>query len=127
MHAAQHRPQSAADPFNALDVLVPDGMRKRLLARAEPWRLRHAALSARRRLPALRSVCLLVRTIVAEMVMLTGDPGLRGRDRRFALAHIQQISVYVCHVVLQYRPGPRSSDGRRRLRPRRGPAGRRRL
>lgn len=104
----------ASQPFPDLDIVLPDSVRRRLAKRSEPWCSqlaspapvtgkvgRHGVLPGRRRLLAVRSVCKMVRTIATEMVFLTGTAGTSARDRRFALAHIQQISMYVCHVVLQ--------------------------
>jgi hypothetical protein len=48
-----------------------------------------------------RSVSAVVRIITNEMVFLIGDGPTTGRDSRFALSHIQQIAMYVSHVVLQ--------------------------
>jgi len=114
MHAENLTDPGSPDPFHDLGAVVSDDIRERLLRRGEPWRssgkrpstasakiARRAAMPGRRRVLAVRSVCIMVRTIAAEMVFLTGEGAASGRDRRFALAHIQQISMYVCHVVLQ--------------------------
>ncbi|MBL0370997.1 hypothetical protein JJB09_03055 [Rhizobium sp. KVB221] len=62
---------------------------------------RRATMPGRRRALAVRSVCRTVGSIVNEMVQLIGEPDASARDKRFALTHVQQISMYVCHVVLQ--------------------------
>lgn len=111
MHIA---PDTQPQLFQDLEIVLPESVRKRLAKRSEPWCLQlaspapvtgkvglHGVLPGRRRLLAVRSVCKMVQTIAAEMVFLTGSPQASARDRRFALAHIQQISMYVCHVVLQ--------------------------
>jgi hypothetical protein len=48
----------------------------------------------------LTQICRIVRQVVAEMVMLTGDRVQMRRDRRRAVCHIRQIAMYVCHVTL---------------------------
>jgi hypothetical protein len=48
-----------------------------------------------------RSVSGVVATIATEMMFLTSDEPQRGHNRRFAMSHVQQIAMYVCHVVLQ--------------------------
>ncbi|WP_244484056.1 MULTISPECIES: helix-turn-helix domain-containing protein [unclassified Rhizobium] len=45
--------------------------------------------------------CRVVRQLTAEMVMLVGERVPLRRDRRRASCHVRQISMYVCHVVLQ--------------------------
>jgi len=103
-----------ADPDADLDCVLPASMRARLAERAAPWRQarpditpttpsgeRRARLPGRRRALALRSVCAVVRAIATEMLFLTGQPHPSGRNRRFAVSHIRQIAIYVCHVVLQ--------------------------
>lgn len=45
--------------------------------------------------------CRIVRQITAEMVLLVGERVAVRRDRRRAASHVRQISMYVCHVVLQ--------------------------
>jgi hypothetical protein len=106
------------NPFADLDIVVPETIRKRLVERSLPWRasfpaelplpalkrrklVRKAGLPGRRRSLAIRSVCGVVRMIAAEMVFLIGGRVPDGRNRRFAMSHIQQIAMYVCHVVLQ--------------------------
>jgi hypothetical protein len=42
----------------------------------------------------------MVAVLTGEICGLLMGPA-EGRDRRFAHAHIQQIAMYVCHVVLQ--------------------------
>jgi hypothetical protein len=103
---------NSPDPFHDLESVIPVTTRQRLLKRAEPWRSslarcapgsvgRKGTLPGHRRTLAVRSVCKMVRVVVGEMVFLIGDPDVSARNQRFALAHIQQISMYVCHVVLQ--------------------------
>lgn len=48
-----------------------------------------------------RSVSGVVARIATEMMFLTSDEPQRGRNRRFLMSHVQQIAMYVCHVVLQ--------------------------
>lgn len=96
--------------------LIPETIRQRLASRAASWRgappaewpqpaagriARKASLPGRRRVLAHRSVCRAVRMIAGEMVFLIGGGVPAGRNRRFAMSHIQQIAMYVCHVVLQ--------------------------
>lgn len=45
--------------------------------------------------------CRVVRQLTAEMVMLVGERVPLRRDRRRTSCHVRQISMYVCHVVLQ--------------------------
>ncbi|WP_275789625.1 helix-turn-helix domain-containing protein [Pararhizobium gei] len=45
--------------------------------------------------------CRAVRELTAEMVMLVTERVALRRDRRRLNCHVQQISMYVCHVVLQ--------------------------
>ncbi|CAN7181942.1 transposase [Pararhizobium sp. LjRoot255] len=45
--------------------------------------------------------CRVVRQLAAEMVMLVGERVPLRRDRRRTSCHVRQISMYVCHVVLQ--------------------------
>lgn len=47
-----------------------------------------------------RTVCRVVRQVVAELIMLSGDRVLARRDRRRMACHVRQISMYVCHVAL---------------------------
>ena len=102
-----------------IDAEIIDTIRNRLAARALPWQGQtpvelqppipakgrkvacRAGLPGRRRALAIRSVCAVVRMIAGEMVFLTGGRVPDGRNRRFAISHIQQIAIYVCHVVLQ--------------------------
>jgi hypothetical protein len=51
--------------------------------------------------PAVRSVCRIVRQLVAELLALASDRQMRRRNGRRAAAHVRQIAMYVCHVVLQ--------------------------
>lgn len=48
-----------------------------------------------------RSVCRIVRQLVAEMLLLGSDRQPRRRNGRRGAAHVRQIAMYVCHVVLQ--------------------------
>lgn len=45
--------------------------------------------------------CRVVRQLTAEMVMLVGERVPVRRDRRRTSCHVRQISMYICHVVLQ--------------------------
>ena len=45
--------------------------------------------------------CRVVRQLTAEMVMLVGERVPLRRDRRRSSCHVRQISMYICHVVLQ--------------------------
>jgi len=113
MPTAFDTPHAHPDPFVGLDVVMSETIKQRLLLRAAPWRTsvglanggrkiaRLGTLPGRRRMLAVRSVCGIVRMIVGEMLMLIGPAEASGRDCRFALSHIQQMSFYVCHVVLQ--------------------------
>nr|WP_246723568.1 helix-turn-helix domain-containing protein [Rhizobium sp. ARZ01] len=51
--------------------------------------------------PTVRSVCRVVRQLVAELLSLSSDRVLRRRHSRRAAAHVRQIAMYVCHVALQ--------------------------
>ncbi|WP_343051716.1 helix-turn-helix domain-containing protein [Mycoplana rhizolycopersici] len=51
--------------------------------------------------PAVRSVCRIVRQLVAELLALASDRQMRRRNGRRAAAHVRQIAMYVCHVALQ--------------------------
>jgi hypothetical protein len=97
-------------------AVLTDAMRQRLQDRSRRWQeqavrppqaqragtlRRRGTLPRHRRHLAFRSVCAVVRTIVGEMVYLIGGGAPEGRNRRFALSHIQQIAMYACHVVLQ--------------------------
>jgi hypothetical protein len=121
--------QPKYDGMDDLEIVISETTRKRLTERAQPWRsalpspaqplpaqtlpalpprirsgrriARRSAMPGRRRMLAIRSVCRMVRMVAAEMVFLLGDRTTSSRDRRFALSHIQQIAMYVCHVVLQ--------------------------
>lgn len=50
---------------------------------------------------AVHQRCRVVRQLTAEMVMLVGERVPLRRDRRRTSCHVRQISMYVCHVVLQ--------------------------
>lgn len=108
------------DPFEGLAIDVPDAIRERLRRRCqaprdprgggdiqfaarygEPSLVRKVVLPGRRRSVGLRSVCNSVRLVSDEMLTLTGSRAVFERDRRFLVAHIQQIAMYVCHVALQ--------------------------
>lgn len=101
-----------------LDFIVSGAIRERLIARGAPLHepltastpaasqgrgkvARRARLPGRRKTIAHRSVCTAVRVIAAEIVFLAGGRETDGRNRRFAISHIRQIAIYVCHVVLQ--------------------------
>lgn len=49
----------------------------------------------------LRTVCRIVRQMVAELVLLFGDRVMLRRDRRRISCHVRQIAMYVCHVALR--------------------------
>ena len=56
------------------------------------------------RLPAslpLRTVCRIVRQMVAELIPLFGDRVMLRRDRWRQVCHVRQIAMYVCHVALR--------------------------
>lgn len=108
------------DPFEGLAIDVPDAVRERLRRRCqqpsvypgagdaafaarfgEPTLVRKVSLPGRRRSLGLRSACNAVRMVAGEMLALTGPRATAERDRRFAVAHVQQIAMYVCHVALQ--------------------------
>jgi hypothetical protein len=104
------------DPFDGLAIDIPDAIRDRLRKRLGPGLVldrettapspqeyvqRRAALPGYRRTLALRSVCRAVRLVVGEMVFLVAGRAASDSDRRFAVAHIQHIAMYVCHVGLQ--------------------------
>ncbi|MGV3553167.1 helix-turn-helix domain-containing protein [Rhizobium sp.] len=108
------------DPFEGLTIDIPDAIRERLRRRwqaprppavpgelqftprlGEPRLVRKVALPGRRRSLGLRSVCGTVRMVTGEILSLTGPRPVAERDRRFAVAHVQQIAMYVCHVALQ--------------------------
>ena len=108
------------DPFEGLAIDVPEAIRERLRRRCqaprgfaaaddlqfaprlgEPRLVRKVALPGRRRSLGLRSVCNAVRMVSGEMLALTGPRAQAERDRRFAVTHVQQIAMYVCHVALQ--------------------------
>lgn len=108
------------DPFEGLAIDVPDAIRDRLRRRCraprdfsaaddlqftsrlgEPMLVRKVTLPGRRRSLGLRSACNAVRMVAGEMLALTGQRAISERDRRFALGHVQQIAMYVCHVALE--------------------------
>jgi hypothetical protein len=108
------------DPFEGLTIDVPDAIRERLRRRfqapygparssdlqfaprlGEAMLVRKVTLPGRRRSLGLRSACNAVRMVAGEMLALTGPKAVAERDRRFAVAHVQQIAMYVCHVALQ--------------------------
>jgi hypothetical protein len=109
-----------ADPFEGLAVDVPDAIRDRLRRRCqaprsfagsgeiqfaprlgEPKLIRKVSLPGHRRSLGLRSACNAVRMVAGEMLALTGPKARFERDRRFAVLHVQQIAMYVCHVALR--------------------------
>jgi hypothetical protein len=111
-------PSPPAVDISEIDAFIPETIRKRLAERARSWRgvlpaelpvragrsgkiARKARMPGRRRALAIRPVCGAVRMIAGEIVFLIGARPPHGRDRRFAVSHIQQIAMYVCHVVLQ--------------------------
>jgi hypothetical protein len=108
------------DPFEGLSIDVPDAIRERLRRRCqtpgpfpaggdlqftprlgEPMLVRKVSLPGHRRSLGLRSACNAVRMVAGEMLALTGPKAAYERDRRFAVNHVQQIAMYVCHVALQ--------------------------
>jgi hypothetical protein len=108
------------DPFEGLAIDVPDAVRERLRRRCqapdgfkrpgdpqfaprlgERSLVRKVSLPGHRRALDLRSACNAVRMVAGEMLALTGPKPAFERDRRFAVAHVQQIAMYVCHVALQ--------------------------
>ena len=48
-----------------------------------------------------RTVCRIVRQLVAEMVLLSSGRVLHRRDARRSGCHVRQIAMYLCHVVLR--------------------------
>jgi hypothetical protein len=108
------------DPFEGLSIDVPDAIRERLRRRCqaprdfsntddlqftprlgEPTLIRKVTLPGHRRSLGLRSACNAVRLVSGEMLTLTSPKTGFERDRRFAISHVQQIAMYVCHVALQ--------------------------
>lgn len=108
------------DPFEGLTIDVPDAIRDRLRRRCqtprdlasaahiqfaprfgEPKLIRKVSLPGHRRSLGLRSACNAVRMVAGEMLSLTGSKAGFERDRRFAVLHVQQIAMYVCHVALR--------------------------
>lgn len=53
--------------------------------------------------PAVPSgiACRIVRQLVLEMTAMASERPLWRRDSRRSTCHVRQISMYVCHVVLQ--------------------------
>lgn len=62
---------------------------------------RRARLARHRSALSARTVGKVVRTVALEMVFLVGGRDESRRNRRFAISQIQQIAMYVCHVVLR--------------------------
>ena len=108
------------DPFEGLAIDVPDMIRDRLRRRClaprdlagpgdlrftprlgEPTLIRKVTLPGHRRALGLRSACNAVRMVAGEMLSLTAPKTGFERDRRFAVSHVQQVAMYVCHVALQ--------------------------
>lgn len=107
------------DPFEGLSIDVPETTRERLRRRCqtprladpgdlqftprlgEPTLLRKVTLPGHRRSLGLRSACNAVRMVAGEMLSLTAPKTGFERDRRFAVSHVQQVAMYVCHVALQ--------------------------
>jgi hypothetical protein len=108
------------DPFEGIAIDVPEAVRERLRRRlgapqaqpgagdlqftprlGEPSVIRKVVLPGRRRALGLRAACGAVRMVAAEMLGLIGPRTVSERDNRFALAHVQQIAMYVCHVALR--------------------------
>lgn len=56
--------------------------------------------SGRAMVKTSRELCGFVRQLTAEMMMMAGERALARRDRRRALCHARQVSMYVCHVTL---------------------------
>lgn len=50
--------------------------------------------------PGVRPVCAAIRQLTEELYRAIGGMGGQGVDRRRALCHVRQISMYVCHVSL---------------------------
>lgn len=109
-----------ADPFEGLPIDVPATIRERLRRRCqapatlaasdqlqftsrlgERMLVRKVSLPGHRRSLGLRSACNAVRMVAGEMLALTSPKAVFERDRRFAVTHVQQIAMYVCHVALQ--------------------------
>lgn len=109
-----------SDPFEGLAIDVPDAIRERLRRRCqappsvpgpedlqftprlgEPTLVRKVTLPGHRRSLGLRSACNAVRMVAGEILSLTSPKSGFERDRRFAVGHVQQIAMYVCHVALQ--------------------------
>jgi len=84
-------PPLARLPLEIKSVLPAPRLRKGRVA--EPWGPL-LPVSAHLR-------CRVVRQLTAEMVMLVGERVQMRRDRRRSSCHVRQISMYVCHVVLQ--------------------------
>lgn len=59
-----------------------------------------AARTARNR--HVRMICLTVRQMCEELLSVAGAGPSHGRDRRRSMAHVRQIAMYVCHVVLGF-------------------------
>jgi hypothetical protein len=111
-------PAPTADIAAEINEFIPESIRRRLAERARSWHGARmpelperagrpgkiackARMPGRRRARAIRPVCGAVRVIAGEIVFLIGGRAPDGRNRRFAMSHVQQIAMYVCHVVLQ--------------------------
>ena len=98
MHLSNpHRPSSQKQSLPALRArgvpVKPSAIPPGSGSLADPW---GPILSV-----AAHHRCRLVRQVTAEMVMLVGERVPLRRDRRRTSCHVRQISMYVCHVVLQ--------------------------
>ncbi|MFD1327577.1 helix-turn-helix domain-containing protein [Mycoplana ramosa] len=79
-----------------------DGKRRLRLRRARLLALAFGGAGVFQRCePTVRSVCRIVRQLVAELLSLSNERVLRRRHSRRAAAHTRQIAMYVCHVALQ--------------------------
>lgn len=99
-------PDRTIEPVAAPERQPGGGLRQTLLqggALAVPPLGHPARLPVMARIdPAVRAVCRLVRQLIGEAVMLMGDGIVMRRDRRRLACHVRQMSMYVCHVALQF-------------------------